>query len=53
MTDSLHRCTQCNSPVTDSIQTEIENHERVKLGKRVDGSWVCNDCVTKRSREAA
>mgnify|MGYP006320371815 CR=1 FL=1 len=49
MTDSLHRCTQCNSPVTDSIQIEIENYGRVKLGKRVDDSWICNDCLTKRA----
>ena len=51
MTDSLPRCVQCSSPVTDSIQTEIENHERVKFGKRVDDSWICNDCVTKRDDE--
>ena len=38
----------CSSPITDSIEIEIENHGRVKLGKRVDGSWICNDCVTKR-----
>jgi hypothetical protein len=51
MTDSLPRCAQCSSPVTDSIQIEIENHGRVKLGRRVDGSWICNDCATKRSDE--
>ena len=43
----------CSSPVTDSIEIEIENHERVKLGKCVDGSWICNDCLTKRAGEAA
>ena len=42
----------CSSPVTDSIEIEIENHERVKLGKCVDGSWICNDCLTKRAGEA-
>jgi hypothetical protein len=52
MIDSQPRCAQCNSPVTDSIRIEIENRERVKLGKRVDDSWICNDCVTKRSDEA-
>jgi hypothetical protein len=51
MTDSLSRCAQCSSPVTDSIQIEIENHGRVKLGRRIDGSWICNDCTTKRSDE--
>jgi hypothetical protein len=33
MGDSLPRCDQCNSPVTDSIEVEIENHGRVKFGK--------------------
>jgi Zn-finger protein len=51
MIDSLSRCAQCNSPVTDSIQIEIENHGRVKLGKRVNDLWLCNDCTTKRSDE--
>jgi hypothetical protein len=51
MTESLPRCVQCNSPVTDSIQIEIESHERVKFGKRIDDSWICNDCATKRSDE--
>ena len=51
MTDSLHRCTMCNSPVTDSIEIEIENHGKVKLGKYTSGSWICNDCLTKRSSE--
>ena len=52
MKDSLPKCDRCNSPVTDSIQIEIENHERVKLGKRIDGSWICNDCVTIKDDEA-
>jgi len=34
MIDSLPRCDQCNSPVTDSIEVEIdiENHVRVRWG---------------------
>ncbi|MGE5660847.1 MAG: hypothetical protein ACM3X1_01225 [Ignavibacteriales bacterium] len=52
MTDSLPRCSRCNSAVIDSIQIKIESHESIKLGKRVDDSWICNDCVTKRSGEA-
>jgi hypothetical protein len=47
--DSLPRCDQCNLPVTDSIQTEIEHHGRVKFGKCVDGSWICNDCISERN----
>jgi hypothetical protein len=44
--NSLPRCNQCSSPVT-----EIENHGRVKMGKDIDGSWTCNDCLTERDRE--
>ena len=51
MADSLPRSAQCSSPITDSIQTEIGNHGRVKLGKRIDRSWIYNDCATKRSDE--
>jgi len=49
--DSLPKCDRCNSPVTDSIKIEIENHGKVKLGKYTYGSWVCNDCLTKRASE--
>jgi hypothetical protein len=51
MSDSLPRCDQCNSPVTDSIEVEIENHGRVKFGKYTRGSWICNDCMAERARE--
>jgi hypothetical protein len=51
MTNSLPRCNHCSSPVTDSIETEIENHGRVKMGEYIDGSWTCNDCLTERERE--
>jgi hypothetical protein len=49
MGDSLPRCDQCNSPVTDSIEVEIENHGRVKFGKYTHGSWICNDCIAERA----
>jgi hypothetical protein len=50
MTNSLPLCEKCSSPVTDSIEIEIENHGRVKLGKYTRGSWICNDCMTGRIR---
>jgi hypothetical protein len=50
MTNSLPQCERCCSPVTDSIEIEIENHGRVKLGKYTRGSWICNDCMTERIR---
>ena len=48
MEDSLPRC---NSPVTDSIEVEIEYHGRVKFGKYTHDSWICNDCIAERARE--
>jgi hypothetical protein len=51
MMDFLPQCDRCNSPVTDSIEIEIENHGKVKLGKYTSGSWICNDCLTKRASE--
>ena len=53
MENSLPRCDQCNSPVTDSVEIEIENHGRVKLGKYIDGSWICNDCITEEKLSTA
>ncbi len=50
MTNSLPQCEKCSSPVTDSIEIEIKNHGRVKLGKYTRGSWICNDCMTERIR---
>jgi len=51
MIDSLPRCNQCNSPVTDSIEVEIENHGQVKMGKYTRASWECDDCMMKRADE--
>jgi len=52
MINSLPRCNQCHSPVTDSIEVEIENHGRVKMGKNIQDSWICNDCMANRTVEA-
>lgn len=51
LTNSLPRCNQCSLPVTDSIETEIEIQGRVKMGKDIDGSWTCNNCLAERDRE--
>lgn len=51
MIDSLPRCNHCNSPVTDSIEIEIENRGKVKLGNYTHGSWICNECMPKRAGE--
>ena len=51
MMDSVPKCDRCNSPVTDSIEVEIENHGKVKFGSYTRGSWICNDCKTERTNE--
>lgn len=49
MIDSLPQYNQCHSPVTDSIEIEIENHGRVKMGRNIQDLWICNECITDRA----
>jgi hypothetical protein len=51
MNSSMPRCDRCSSPVTDSIEVEIEKHGKVKMGKNIRGSWICNDCMIERVSE--
>ena len=41
----LPECSKCGSPVTDSLETEIEQHGKVKTGRYTDGIWICHDCI--------
>jgi ribosomal protein L37AE/L43A len=41
----LPQCIRYGSPVADSIESEIEEHEKVKLGRYNNGVWTCNDCM--------
>ena len=41
----LPECSKCSSPVTDSLETEIEQHGKVKTGRYADGRWMCHDCI--------
>ena len=41
----LPECSKCSSPVTDSLETEIEQHGKVKTGRYTDGIWICHDCI--------
>ena len=45
MTKLLPECAKCGSPVTDSLQTEIEQHGKVKTGRHTNGIWMCHDCI--------
>ena len=41
----LPECSKCSSPITDSLETEIEQHGKVKTGRYTDGIWICPDCI--------
>ena len=41
----LPECSKCGSAVTDSLETEIEQHGKVKTGHYTDGIWMCHDCM--------
>jgi ribosomal protein L37AE/L43A len=41
----LPECSKCGSPVTDSLETEIEQHGKVKTSRYTDGIWMCHDCI--------
>jgi len=45
MANLLPQCTKYGSPVTDSLEDEIEQHEKIKAGSYIKGVWTCNDCV--------
>jgi hypothetical protein len=38
-------CIKCGSPVTDSLDSEVERQGQLKRGKNVNSVWVCNDCA--------
>ena len=45
MINLLPQCIKCGSPVTDSIESEIEQHGKIKAGSYIKGVWTCNDCI--------
>ena len=51
MTKLLPECSKCSSPVTDSLETEIEQHGKVKTGRYADGIWMCHDCIESEEEE--
>ena len=45
MINLLPQCVKCGSPVTDSLEAEIEEHGKIKTGSYIKGVWTCNDCI--------
>jgi Zn-finger protein len=50
MANLLPQCVKCGSPVTDSLEDEIEQHEKIKAGSYIKGVWTCNDCIIASSQ---
>jgi hypothetical protein len=38
-------CARCGSPVTDSLEPEVEEKGQLKKGKYINNIWMCNECV--------
>jgi uncharacterized protein with PIN domain len=45
MANLLPQCIKCGSPVTDSLEDEIEQHGKIKAGSYINDVWTCNDCI--------
>jgi hypothetical protein len=47
----LPQCAKCGSPVSDSIETEIEEHGKVKSGGYINSQWICDDCIVSQEEK--
>ena len=50
MANLLLQYIKCGSPGTDSLEDEIEQHEKIKAGSYIKGVWTCNDCIIAASQ---
>jgi hypothetical protein len=51
MINLLPQCSKCGSSVTDSIESEIEQHGKIKTGNYINGKWICDDCLGAKKKE--
>ena len=52
MINLLPKCSKCGSPVADSIESQIEQHEKIKMGNYINSEWICDDCLdAERNQE--
>ena len=51
MINLLPKCSKCGLPVADSIESQIEQHEKIKMGNYIDGEWICDDCLAVEKKE--
>ena len=45
MINLLPQCNRCGSQVTDPVENQIEQHEKIKNGKYINSEWICDDCL--------
>jgi predicted RNA-binding protein YlxR (DUF448 family) len=51
MINLLPQCNKCGLPVTDSLEYEIEQHEKIKTGNYINGVWICDDCSEAEKKQ--
>ena len=37
-------CVKCGSPVTDLLESEVEEQGQLKRGKYINSVWMCKEC---------
>jgi hypothetical protein len=47
----IPQCAKCGSSVTDSIESEIEQHGKIKIGSHINGKWICDDCLAAEKKK--
>ena len=47
----MSRCIKCNSLVTDSIELQVEQHGKIKLGRHNIQGWICDDCFNSSNSQ--
>ena len=45
---NIHTCQVCGATVSDLVSIKVENDNVIKLGKFVNGNWICDDCFLKQ-----
>ena len=51
MINLLPKCSKCGSSVADSIESQIEQHEKIKMGNYINGEWICDGCLAAEKKE--
>ena len=45
MINLIPQYVKCGSPVSDSVEPEVEKQGQLKPGRYVNSKWICNDCL--------